>query len=60
MSAPVRHVVIVGGGSAGWMTAAYLSRALQQTATITVVESPTVSTIGVGEGDDTQLAARLL
>ena len=49
MSAPVRHVVIVGGGSAGWMTAAYLSRALQQTATITVVESPTVSTIGVGE-----------
>ena len=49
MSAPVRRVVIVGGGSAGWMTAAYLSRALQQTATITVVESPTVSTIGVGE-----------
>ena len=49
MSAPIRRVVIVGGGSAGWMTAAYLSKALQQTVGITVVESPTVSTVGVGE-----------
>lgn len=47
---PVRSYVIVGGGSAGWMTAALLSRLLQKTNTrITLVESPDISTIGVGE-----------
>src|SRR5881398_237715 len=49
MSTPIQSVVIIGGGSAGWMTAAYLSKALQQTVRITVVESPTISKIGVGE-----------
>lgn len=49
MSIPVKSVVIVGGGSAGWMTAAYLSKALQGTVRITLVESPSVSSIGVGE-----------
>jgi tryptophan halogenase len=44
----VKNVVIVGGGSAGWMTAAYLTRALSDVH-VTVVESPTVPIIGVGE-----------
>lgn len=44
-----KRIVIVGGGSSGWMTAAYLAKALGETAHVTVVESPNVRTIGVGE-----------
>src|SRR5262245_22510815 len=42
-------VVIVGGGSAGWMTAAYLRKALSRDVDITLIESSTVTRIGVGE-----------
>lgn len=47
-------LVIVGGGSAGWMTAAYLNGALnqrgqQQNVEITLVESPDIPRISVGE-----------
>jgi len=45
----VRSVLIVGGGTAGWMAAAYLNRALGRDVTITLLESPTVGRIGVGE-----------
>jgi glycine/D-amino acid oxidase-like deaminating enzyme len=48
---PVRRIVIVGGGSAGWMTALTFARSLiDRGVEITVLESPTVPTIGVGEG----------
>lgn len=49
MSNNIQSVVIVGGGSAGWMTAAYLSRALGKNVQIKLVESGKISTIGVGE-----------
>jgi glycine/D-amino acid oxidase-like deaminating enzyme len=50
----IRHVVIVGGGSAGWLTAAVLASSFQEQERgglrVTLVESPDVPAIGVGEG----------
>lgn len=53
MTSP-RSILIAGGGTAGWLTACYLAKALggqrEDTPRITVIESPDVPTIGVGEG----------
>lgn len=43
-----KRVVIAGGGSAGWMTAAYLKKALPGIE-VTLIESAHIKTIGVGE-----------
>jgi len=49
----IKRVLIVGGGSAGWTAAAYLNAALnvgdQKVAEVSLVESPDVPRIGVGE-----------
>ena len=45
---PVRKVCIVGGGTAGWMTAAVLSQLLSQVE-VSLVESDEIGIIGVGE-----------
>jgi 2-polyprenyl-6-methoxyphenol hydroxylase-like FAD-dependent oxidoreductase len=47
----MKNILIVGGGTAGWMTALmYADALIKQGYRITVVESPSVGVIGVGEG----------
>ena len=46
---PVRRVVIAGGGTAGWMAAAVISKILGKSLDITLVESDEIGTVGVGE-----------
>jgi flavin-dependent dehydrogenase len=54
MDGATRRILIIGGGTAGWLSAAYLAKALalldNDQLRITVLESPDIATIGVGEG----------
>lgn len=54
MDAAVKHIVIIGGGTAGWITAGLLAaRHPDRSDTgiqITLIESPDVPSVGVGEG----------
>lgn len=51
---PIKRIVIVGGGTAGWLTAAVIAARHKSRMpagfSVTLVESPNIPTIGVGEG----------
>ena len=51
---PIQHIVIVGGGTAGWLTAGVIAARhggrMAHGFTVTLVESPNTPIIGVGEG----------
>lgn len=50
MNRIINRIIVVGGGGAGWMAAAHLSKNLPPAVKITLIESTKIGTIGVGEG----------
>src|SRR6476659_2449715 len=54
---PVRSVAVIGGGSAGWMCAAAITKMFGQTVEVVLVESEEIGIIGVGEATVPHLSA---
>ena len=63
MSYEHNHILIIGGGTAGWLSAAILAKSLgcnnENAVQITLIESPDIPILGVGEGTWPNLRATL-
>lgn len=61
MNSEINEIVIVGGGTAGWLTAAVLASHFdtKNSFKVTLIESPNIKTIGVGEGTWPTMATTL-
>jgi glycine/D-amino acid oxidase-like deaminating enzyme len=59
MDTNIKKILVVGGGTAGWLSACYLNRALQDKVEITLIESSAVPRVGVGEATVQTLRATL-
>ena len=54
MQGQIKNILLVGGGTAGWMTACMLSKRLDDI-NITLIESSDIPTVGVGEATIIQM-----
>ena len=54
---PIRSIAIIGGGSAGWMSAAAISKSFGKDIQVQLVESEEIGLIGVGEATVPHLSA---
>ena len=52
---PIKSIVIVGGGTAGWIAAASIAKLMGETISIHLVESDAIGTVGVGEATIPQI-----
>ena len=57
MERPIKSIAIVGGGTAGWMCAAAISKSFGRAIDVVLVESEEIGTIGVGEATVPHLSA---
>ena len=61
---PIKHIVIVGGGTAGWLTAGRIAAHHQSSrpsaVQVTLIESPNIPIVGVGEGTWPTMRATLI